>query len=97
MTPEGKVKQALKKTLAQFGEELDMFWPVQNGMGSPALDCIVCYRGHHIEIETKALGKKPTPRQVLTIEKKRKAGANVFVIDSEAGCEVLEVFLKHLR
>ena len=94
MTPEGAVKARVKKVLAQYGEELDAFWPVQNGMGTPALDCIVCYRGHHIEIETKAPGKKPTPRQEITIAKKEKAGAKVFVTDGEAGCLLLDAYLR---
>jgi hypothetical protein len=93
MTPEGKVKAQVKKILADYGDELDQFWCVQNGMGSPALDCIVCYRGHHIEIETKAFGKKPTPRQEITIAKKRKAGAKVFVIDGEVGYQELKAYL----
>jgi len=96
MTPEGAVKARVKKVLAQYGEELDAFWPVQNGMGTPALDCIICYRGHHIEIETKAQGKKPTPRQEVTIAKKEKAGARVFVIDGEAGCLLLDAYLRGL-
>lgn len=96
MTPEGKVKAAVKKVLAQYGEELDQFWPVQNGMGTPALDCIVCYRGHHIEIETKAPGKKPTPRQEVTMAKKIKAGAMVFVIDGDEGCRALDEYLQSI-
>jgi len=94
MTPEGKIKAMVKKVLARYGDELDAFWPVQNGMGSPALDCIVCYRGHHIEIETKAPGKLPTPRQLITIAKKEKAGAKVFVIDGEQGCAELREYLQ---
>lgn len=97
MTPEGKVKAQVKKVLAKYGDELDQFWPVQNGMGSPALDCIVCYRGHHIEIETKAPGKKPTPRQLITIAKKEKAGAKVFVIDGEEACIMLDSYLAKLH
>lgn len=97
MTPEGAVKAKVKKVLTKYGEELDAFWPVQNGMGTPALDCIVCYRGHHIEIETKAPGKKPTPRQLITIAQKEKAGAKVFVIDDEFGCSILNGYLMRLK
>ena len=97
MTPEGKVKADVKKILAKYGEELDALWLVQNGMVPPALDCIVCYRGHHIEIETKAPGKKLTPRQSITAEKKEKAGAKVFVIDGDAGCSELDVYLQAVR
>ena len=94
MTPEGKVKAAVDKILKSYGPELDSFKPVQNGMGSPALDYIVCYRGHHIEIETKADGKKPTPRQEVTIAKKKAAGAVVFVIDGDDGCTALDAYLQ---
>ena len=94
MTGEGAVKAKVKKILAKYGDELDAFWPVQNGMGSPALDCIVCYRGIHIEIETKAPGKRPTPRQETTVAKKEKAGAIVFVIDGENGCAELDAYLR---
>ena len=96
MTPEGKVKALVKKVFAKYGDDLDAFWPVQNGMGTPALDCIVCYRGHHIEIETKAPGQKMTPRQIITAEKKEKAGAKVFVIDGDIGCARLDEYLQDI-
>lgn len=93
MTPEGEVKARVKKVLAKFGDEINAFWPVQNGMGSPTLDCVVCCQGRYIAIETKAPGKLPTPRQLITISKMEKAGAKVFVIDGEIGCEALAVWL----
>lgn len=96
MTPEGKVKAAVKKVLAKYGEELYAFWPVQNGMGSPTLDCIVCYRGKYIAIETKAPGKLPTPRQLITISKMEKAGAKVFVIDGSESCVGLDEYLRSI-
>lgn len=95
-TPEGVTKTKVKKVLAKYGEELDAFWPVQNGMGTPALDCIICYRGHHIEVETKAPGKTMTPRQIITAEKKEKAGAKVFCIDGDVGCARLDEYLRKL-
>ena len=94
MTPEGVTKKKIDAVLARYGDELDSFKPVQNGMGSPALDYIVCYRGHHIEIEAKKPGGKPTPRQILTRSKKEKAGAKVFVIDGGAGCLLLDAYLR---
>lgn len=97
MTPEGRIKNSVKKVLAKYGENLDTFWPVQNGMGTPALDCIICYLGHHIEIETKAPGKLPTPRQLITMEKKEKAGAKIFVIDGDIGCARLDNYLRGLE
>jgi len=93
MTPEGKVKERVKKILRQ----LFAYWhmPVQNGMGSPSLDFHVCIPiivtpgmvgktiGVYAAIETKALGKKPTPRQELTIKAIEDAGGKVFVIDDD--------------
>ena len=93
MTPEGKIKNQVKKLLSSVGPELDQMWYVQNGMGSPALDCVVCYRGFHCEIETKAPGKKPTARQEVTIAKRRRAGSYVFVIAGEADLAPLKQWL----
>jgi hypothetical protein len=96
-TIEYQVKQQVKKVLVKYGDELDQFWPVQNGMGTPALDCIICYRGHHIEVETKAPGKVMTPRQLLTAEKKERAGAKVFCIDGDIGCARLDSYLGTIK
>jgi hypothetical protein len=112
MTPEGRVKNLVRKVLAEFEhipgaisvhgahgfvKILYSFWPVMNGMGSPSLDCLVCYYGHWIAIETKAPGKKPTPRQELTIEQMVAAGAIVYVISDEAGADGLRQGLKMLE
>lgn len=111
-TPEGKIKNQVKKILNEFGGDglplsvqnatepygpLKAFWPVQNGMGSPSLDCLVCYRGLFIAIETKAPGKKPTPRQETTISEYRAAGAIVLVIDGEKGYEELRQALNLIK
>lgn len=80
MTPEGKVKEALKKALKACGAYYH--FPVQNGMGAPSLDCIVCYKGVYCAIETKASGKKPTARQTVTMEAIRAAGGTALYIDS---------------
>jgi hypothetical protein len=80
MTPEGKIKLAVKKRLKELGAY--QFWPVQTGYGSATLDCLICHQGKFYSIETKRPGKKPTPRQLLTIEEMQAAGAIVFVIDN---------------
>ena len=77
-TPEGKVKDKVKRLLAKYGAY--QFWPVQTGYGAPTLDCLACYKGYFIGIETKAPGKHPTPRQQLTMEDMVKAGGRVLVI-----------------
>lgn len=78
MTPEGKVKAKVKKVLKEY--RAYQHWPVQAGYGAPTLDCVGCYNHLYFAIETKAPGKKPTPRQQLTIEEMEAAGAKVFVI-----------------
>lgn len=80
-TPEGKVKEKVKRVLKAHDAYYHM--PVQNGMGSPTLDFVGCHVGRYFAIETKAPGKKPTPRQELTIDQIRQAGGKVFVIDGD--------------
>jgi hypothetical protein len=97
-TPEGRVKAAVKKVLdnkEKFGT-MYQYWPVPAGYGSPTLDCIVCYRGLFIGIETKAPGKHPTPRQELTIADMVSAGAITLVIDTTETSR-LERVLEQIR
>lgn len=81
MTPEGHVKKKVNEFLDMFGNDMYRFMAVQTGYGSPTLDYLVCIRGHFIAIETKRVGKKPTPRQETTIERINSAGGHTFVID----------------
>lgn len=83
MTPEGKVKKSVKDILQKFVDEgkVDGFWPVPYGYGESHLDYVGCCNGVFFCIETKAPGKKPTPRQVLRSTNVTKAGGKVFVID----------------
>lgn len=83
VTPEGRVKQAIKDVLNRFRPKLYHHWPVQNGMGEPTLDCNGAINGRYFAIEAKAPGKKMTPRQEVTAAKMRAAGARVFEIDGD--------------
>jgi hypothetical protein len=85
-TPEHKVKAKLKRALDKL-PCIYSFRPMQNGMGAPSLDVLICAGGWFIAIETKAPGKKPTPRQEQTIAKMRAAHGLVFVVDSDASME----------
>ena len=59
MTPEGRVKAAVKKLLKERG--IWHYMPVQNGMGVVGIpDIIACFGGYFLAIETKAPNKKPT-------------------------------------
>jgi len=78
-TPEKRVKDAVKKLLAQYA--VYQHWPVQNGMGKPCLDCHGCHCGQYFAIETKAPGNKLTERQHNTRIDIENAGGIVFVID----------------
>ena len=64
-TPEKKVKDNVIKILKAHGAYYHM--PVVNGMGTPTLDFVGCHKGSFFSIETKAPGKVPTPRQLLTM------------------------------
>lgn len=94
MTPEGKVKEKVKKLLKRLGIYYHM--PVMNGMGAPTLDFICCAGGKFVAIETKAPGKKPTARQEITIEEMEKAGGWVFVVADDDDLDRLEATLNLL-
>jgi hypothetical protein len=82
MTPEGKVKEGVKRGLRLLFN-CHGNWPVQAGMGTQMLDWVGCVGGRYVAIETKAPGKKLTPRQEATAADVRAAGGVVFVVDSE--------------
>lgn len=97
MTPEGKVKKRVKAIIEtralQDGTRIYTNWPVPIGYGESTLDCIGCHRGQFFAIETKAPGKKLTPRQQMVKELMVEAGARVFVIDGDEGCQELWTWL----
>lgn len=77
-TPEGKVKDKVKRLLKRFNAY--QHWPVQTGYGAACLDCHGCYNGLYFAVETKAPGKKLTARQELTVKDIQDRGGAVFVI-----------------
>lgn len=81
-TPEGKVKDAIKKFLKERGAWY--FMPVSNGMGQVGIpDIICCYKGLFVAIEAKAPGKKAntTPNQERVLQSIRDASGYAFVVD----------------
>lgn len=81
-TPEGNVKRKVSGLLkATPGVYYHM--PVPGGYGDSTLDYIGCYLGRFFAVETKAPGKKPTPRQLQTIAAIERSGGKVFVIDGD--------------
>lgn len=60
-TPEGKIKEHIKKTLDALGEIVYYCMPIGSGYGNSGVpDFIVCYSGVFIGIEAKANGGKTT-------------------------------------
>lgn len=80
MTPEGKVKAKLKKTLDEMG--IWHFSPFQAGLGRAGIpDIIGCYNGLFVAFECKANGNKPTALQEREINAIRTAKGLAFVVD----------------
>ena len=82
MSPEGKVKAAVKKFLKAKGAWFYM--PVQNGMGRVGIpDFICCWEGKFYAIETKAPGKSgnTTPNQDRELQGIKLAGGVALVVD----------------
>lgn len=80
MTPEGKVKAAVKKLLAQYS--LWYCMPVGGMMGRSGVpDFLVCCNGQFIAIETKTGRGKPTALQKLELERIAAAGGISLVIN----------------
>jgi len=89
VTPEGKVKKAIKAVL-DAAPNVWYFMPVpyaDNGIP----DFIVCVGGKFVAIEAKAPGKHPTKLQMRTLGKIFEAGGLPAVIDSTDTAEIQEV------
>lgn len=93
MTPEGRVKAAVKKFLVE--SEAYFYMPMSNGMGRVGVpDFVCCWKGLFIAIETKAPGKikNTTPNQDREIAAIRQAGGSAIVIDDVQ--QLKELFTK---
>ena len=91
MTPEGKVKEEVKRWLK--ARNVWYYMPIQNGMGVVGIpDFVCCWEGRFIAIETKAPGKRANvsanqERQIMGIH---QAGGSAIVVDDIAQLEQLE-------
>lgn len=97
MTPEGRVKALIDRTLNNYKPDLWYHKPVQNGMGKPCLDYHGLFHGEYFGIEAKAPGERPTPRQRITMDEIERAGGHTFVIDGDSGVYALEKWLEQVR
>lgn len=95
MTPEAKVKAAIKKFLLSL-HNCWFYMPVSNGMGAHGVpDFIGCYSGWFFAIEAKAPGKErnTTPLQKMQISRIDGAGGLVIVATDVE--QVREMFENH--
>lgn len=86
-TPEGRVKDYVRKQMTQLYPLSYRFMPVQQGLGAAALDFYYCVDGHWIAIETKRpvghdiTWEDATPRQRATMKDIVAAGGSCWIVD----------------
>ena len=88
-TEEGKLKDRIKRYLDALPRSY-RHMPVPGGYGTQSLDFLCCIDGRCVGIETKAPGKKPTPRPELCMKQIIAAGGAAF------SCETFESFLLNM-
>jgi hypothetical protein len=96
VTPEGKVKAAIKRILDPLKPRVWYDMPVPGGWGKSTLDFVGSAYGLPFAIEAKAIGGKVTPRQYATIRKMEIAGVQCFIIEP-GDFLPLELWLKAAR
>jgi hypothetical protein len=95
-TPEGRVKEAVKKELKSRG--IWYFMPMQNGFGVVGIpDFICCWEGLFLAIETKAPGKRSqtTSNQDRVIAEIKKHDGRAIVVDDVS--QVIDFFEGRFR
>lgn len=93
MTPEAKIKRAIKSILDNYNSNVYYYMPVPSGYGSTVIDYIGFACGCGFAIEAKRPGGEPTPRQEVVIERMRQAGAVVFVVNGPESLDELDKWL----
>lgn len=93
MTPEGKIKEKVKKILDPRRPRLYYDMPVPSGYGKSTLDFVGCYFGRFFAVETKKPKGRLTYRQEGTRDDMRAAGGKVFEVIGDEGLGALEAWL----
>lgn len=79
MTPEGKIKDEVKKILKEAGDSCWYYMPVPMGYGRRGIpDIIGNYKGYFFVIETKTNIEEPKPWQIKEMEAVRQSQGKVF-------------------
>ena len=93
VTPEGIIKQKIKKLLDSYSKHLYYYMPVPSGYGSRTVDYLGCCKGVFFAIEAKRPKGKPTALQQSVLEQIRDAGGVSFVVNDDASLAELERWL----
>lgn len=92
-TPEGKVKDAVKKVLKRFAP-VWYFMPVSGGYGKHGVpDFIVCANGRFFVIECKAEGRDLTELQRREIIKIMECGGVALTIHNSDQADMITTYL----
>lgn len=95
LTPEGRIKEAIKRWLKARG--IWFFMPAANGFGKVGVpDFICCWNGQFFAIEAKAPGKRngTTVNQDKRIAEILDAGGWVIVVDDVTQLDEFEKDMK---
>jgi hypothetical protein len=91
MTPEGRVKNTIKKILKDYKVVYAM--PATGGFGKSGVsDFLVCHRGYFISIEAKSGSSQPTALQKKWLKEVAEAGGWGLVINEDNMDEITDLF-----
>jgi Holliday junction resolvase len=81
-TPEGEIKDQVRKVLDEMGAYY--FFPAANGYGRTGIpDVIACVGGHFVGIECKAGSKQPTALQQRELDNIEKAEGTGLIVNAD--------------
>jgi len=91
-TPEGKVKDKIKKILK--ANNIYFAMPMGTGYGNAGVpDFLCCFKGKFVAIEAKANGGETTALQKKNLKDIESCGGQAWVV-SEANLNVFEIYVK---
>lgn len=94
MTPEGRVKEKIKKLLDSY-MPLWYFMPVSGGFGKQGIpDFIICANGTFVVVEAKAEDGHVTSLQQLQLSGVQAANGFPIVVKDAVTLDVLEMHLR---
>ena len=97
MTPEARVKKAIREILKELGAYYSM--PIGSGYGASTgtPDFLICLSGLFIGIEAKAGKNKPTALQEKNLKQIQEAGGYAIVVNEENLSELREALERWRR